>query len=141
VCADHTGEFADIAVGDPWYREIPPDEPGRSLILAALASGALVAERVAPGILAASQPNLLTTRGAVWARIVFTRLLGAAAPRYRGFPMLRFWWRELSLRQKLQSVTGSLRRVFRRRLRVPAVMEEYRPAHADAPAGSETGGA
>ena len=55
VCADHMGEFADIAVGDPWYREIPPDEPGLSLILArtergrrilhgAIAAGFLTAE-------------------------------------------------------------------------------------------------
>jgi coenzyme F420 hydrogenase subunit beta len=29
VCLDHTGEFADIAVGDPWYRAIPPGEFGR----------------------------------------------------------------------------------------------------------------
>ena len=34
MCADHTGEFADIAVGDPWYRPHLDDEPGRSLVLA-----------------------------------------------------------------------------------------------------------
>lgn len=137
ICPDHTGEFADLAVGDPWYREIPPDEPGRSLILvrtergrqalrAAIASGALVAEPVAPEILERSQPNLLNVRGAIWARILFTRLFGAAAPRYVGFPMFRFWLRRLSARKKLQSVAGSVRRVFRRRLRVPIVIEEYR---------------
>jgi coenzyme F420 hydrogenase subunit beta len=138
VCADHTGEFADIAVGDPWYREIPPDEPGRSLILVrtergraalrdALASGALVAERVGGEILDASQPNLRATRGAVGARVLFSRLLGAAAPRYRGFSLGRGWWRDLTPTQKLRSVTGTLSRVFRRRLRGRAAMEEYRP--------------
>jgi len=136
ICADHTGEFADIAVGDPWYREIPADEPGRSLLLvrsargrdalrAAIASGDIVAERVEGEILRASQPNLLTTRGATWARIGVTGLLGAATPRYVGFPMFRFWWRELTFRQKLQSVTGSARRVFRRKLhRSLAIIEE-----------------
>ena len=24
ICPDHTGEFADIAVGDPWYRQVQP---------------------------------------------------------------------------------------------------------------------
>lgn len=77
VCADHTGEFADVAVGDPWYREIPPDEPGRSLILvrtenghrivrAALRRGYLTAVQVDPSLVPASQPNLLKTRGAIW---------------------------------------------------------------------------
>ncbi|MPZ74883.1 MAG: hypothetical protein GEU74_17010, partial [Nitriliruptorales bacterium] len=57
-------------VGDPWYREIPEGEPGRSLVLvrtergrrilhAAIGSGALVLERVGPEIVQASQPNLL----------------------------------------------------------------------------------
>jgi len=145
ICADHTGEFADIAVGDPWYREIPEDEPGRSLILVrtergrvalreALDAGVLVAERVAPEILERSQPNLLATRGAIWARILFTRLFGAAAPRYRGFPMFRFWVRELSMKQKLQSIAGSVRRVFRRRLREPIAIEEFRAAETLRPA-------
>ena len=52
MCADHTGEFADIAVAEPWYREIPPDEPGRSLVLARTERGRrCVAEAVAAGYL------------------------------------------------------------------------------------------
>ena len=65
VCADHTGEFADIAVGDPWHRPIEPGEPGRSLIVArtehgsrlvaqAIADGHLVAERVSPTLIGTS---------------------------------------------------------------------------------------
>lgn len=137
VCADHTGEFADVAVGDPWYREIPDGEPGRSLVLArtergralverAIEQGYLVLEPADPGILAASQPELLKTRGAIWGRIWATRLLGVAAPRYRGLPMLRFWWRELSGWEKLQSVLGTMRRVFRRQLRQRLKLAPYR---------------
>lgn len=125
VCADHTGEFADIAVGDPWYREIPADEPGRSLILArtargkavleeAIAAGFLVAAPADPGILPRSQPNLLRTRGAVWGRIVASRVLGAAAPRYRRMPMFRHWLQVLTLRQKAQSLGGTMQRIMRR---------------------------
>lgn len=127
VCADHTGEFADVAVGDPWYREIPEGEPGRSLILArtprgrravqrAIEAGYLEAEPVDPSLVPASQPELLRVRGAVLGRLLASRLVGAAAPRYRGFPMLGVWWSRLSLREKLRSVFGTLRRVSRRRL-------------------------
>lgn len=128
VCADHTGEFADVAVGDPWYREIPEGEPGRSLVLArtprgkalveaAMADGYLVLEGVDPALVAASQPELLKTRGAIWGRIHVSRLFGAAAPRYTHMPMARFWWSHLSLREKLRSVLGTAKRVFTRRLR------------------------
>jgi coenzyme F420 hydrogenase subunit beta len=141
VCADHTGEFADVAVGDPWYRQIPEGEPGRSLVLArtdrgrafierAVAEGYLVLESADPGILAASQPELLKTRGAVWGRILATRLLGVAAPRYRGMPMLRFWLRELSLWEKVQSVAGTIRRVFRKRLRQRLALAPFRTGDA-----------
>jgi coenzyme F420 hydrogenase subunit beta len=137
VCADHTGEFADIAVADPWYREIQPDEPGRSLVLPrtergraflerARAAGALVLEQKEPGIVVASQPNLLKTRGAVWARVLVTRLLGAAAPRYRGLGLASNWWRRLSLREKLSSLAGTARRTFRKGLRRRAPVNPWR---------------
>ncbi len=127
VCADHTGEFADIAVGDPWYREIPQGEPGRSLILirnargkkifdAAVAAGYLTVERSTPDTLERSQPELLRTRGAIFGRIWTTRLMGAAAPSYRGFPMWRFFWSELTFKQKAQAFYGTAKRVFTKRL-------------------------
>jgi len=137
VCADHTGEFADIAVGDPWYRDIPKDEPGRSLILVrtergrrflteAVAAGYLEVERREPEVLVASQPGLLHTRGAIWGRMLITRLLGAATPRYRNMPMLPTWLR-LSWRQKLSSLGGTWRRVFRKRLRQRIPVREWKP--------------
>jgi coenzyme F420 hydrogenase subunit beta len=127
VCADHTGEFADIAVGDPWYRAIPADEPGRSLILirstrgkkifdAAVAAGYLTVERASPDKLERSQPELLRGRGAILGRIWTTRLMGAAAPSYRGFPMARFFRSELTFQQKAQTFYGTAKRVFTKRL-------------------------
>ena len=128
MCADHTGEFADIAVGDPWYRDIGPDEPGSSLIVArtergraflrdALEAGAVVATEVAPDRLPASQPGLEKVRGAVWGRVVVSRLLGVPAPRYHGLPTFRVWLRSLSLGDKLRSTLGLARRVRRKGLR------------------------
>jgi coenzyme F420 hydrogenase subunit beta len=128
VCADHTGEHADISVGDPWYRPIPPGEPGLSLIVvrtergrrivhAAKAAGALDIRRVGPEILLASQPNLLQARGSAWGRSVALRLSGLPAPRYPGMDVRATWWRALTVRQKAQSIVGTLKRVRSKRLR------------------------
>jgi coenzyme F420 hydrogenase subunit beta len=127
VCADHTGEFADIAVGDPWYRPVQINEPGRSLVLvrtergrrilaAARASGHLTLERVEPPRLPQSQPGLLRSRAAVWGRLLACRALGVPTPRYEGLPILRFWLTRLSFNAKLRSVLGTVRRIARRRL-------------------------
>lgn len=128
LCLDHTGEFADVSVGDPWYRDIAEGEVGRSLVVvrtergreavrAALAAGALTLERVALDVLPRSQPNLVLTRGAVWGRIATLRVMGMPAPRYRNMPAFGIWWSELSLRQKAASTLGTARRVHARALR------------------------
>lgn len=125
VCPDHTGELADVSVGDPWYRPVQAGDPGRSLVVvrtergralvaAARRSGAVVLERVDPGVLPASQPNLLRTRGAVAGRVATLRAAGRPFPRFAGFPMWRFWWSELPLEEKLRSTVGTLRRLPRR---------------------------
>ncbi len=127
VCADHSGEFADVAVGDPWYIEPDGTDPGRSLIVArsergrrlveaAISAGALVAHRVRADSLSAAQPELLRVRGAVWGRSAACRLLGIPAPRYRGLPLFGIWLRSLSLREKLQSTAGLVRRIRRKGL-------------------------
>ncbi|MEV0607032.1 Coenzyme F420 hydrogenase/dehydrogenase, beta subunit C-terminal domain [Polymorphospora rubra] len=132
LCADHTGEFADVAVGDPWYRPTAGD-PGRSLVLArtergvrlieaAIAAGALVLEPVEPKILPASQPNLLRARGAVWGRLVTLRAAGLMTPRLKHLPMATMWRHNLSTKEKLQSTVGTLRRVRRKQLRTRATL-------------------
>lgn len=141
LCADHTGEFADVAVGDPWYRPTG-DDPGRSLVLArterghrlveaAIAAGVLELVPVQPRILPASQPNLLRARGAVAGRIATLRLAGVPAPRFRRLPMAGLWWRELTLREKLRSTLGTLRRIRRKGLRRPAVVVPWPARSAD----------
>ena len=126
VCIDHTGEFADIAVGDPWYRQPQPGETGDSLIVArtelgqsiieaAIESGYLIAEKIEPKLLPASQPNLLKTRGRVWGRLLGSRLVFAGTPTYRRMPMFQFWLSELSFMDKVKSVVGTMRRIVTRR--------------------------
>ena len=127
VCPDHTGEFADVAVGDPWYIEPDGADPGRSLIVArtergrrairaAVVAGALVAFPVANDRLPASQPELLRVRGAVWGRVAAMRLFGIPAPRFGGLPVFSIWLRELSWREKLRSTVGLARRIRRKGL-------------------------
>lgn len=123
ICPDHTGEFADVAVGDPWYRPVEPGEAGKSLIVArtrrgldavkaAAEDGYLVLERQDSTLLARSQPNLLRTRGRLRGQLLVMRVMGAPRPRYVGFPTLR-WWLQPPLRAKVQSTAGTARRVAR----------------------------
>jgi coenzyme F420 hydrogenase subunit beta len=137
LCIDHTGEFADIAVGDPWYRTVGADEAGSSLVVvrtergrqflaAAIESGVVELQRVGNELLPQSQPNLLQTRGAIWGRLVMSRPLAVPVPRYRNMPTARIWWGELSPLDKLRSFSGTAKRIVRRRLRrrvpvIPAV--------------------
>jgi coenzyme F420 hydrogenase subunit beta len=127
LCADHTGEFADISVGDPWYRPVPPGAKGHSLVVArtprglqavkdAIAAGYLTLEPVASSVLPASQPGLLTVRGFVWARILTLRTLRVPTPRYHGIPMFRYWLTRATLKEKAQSIYGTVKRVFTKRL-------------------------
>lgn len=127
VCADHTGEFADIAVGDPWYREIDDNEPGSSLILVrtergrrilanALRAKAVSATRRTPDLVPRSQPGLQRVRGAVGGRVATMRVVGLPVPRFEGMPMLPSWLHDLDAKMKLQSTLGTLRRIVRKRL-------------------------
>ncbi len=127
VCADHTGEVADVSVGDPWYRPIGQGDPGRSLVLVrtergrklvreAVERGYLQLERREGWVLEASQPHLLRARGSTWGRAVVSRLMGVAAPRHHGMSLFSSWWNRLGLKARLQSLTGTFSRVFNKRL-------------------------
>lgn len=151
ICPDHTGEFADIAVGDPWYRPVQPGEPGESLVLArtergrsivraAMEAGYLSLRPATPEKLPASQMNLLRVRGSLWGRLLFLRLLGAPAPVYRGMPMFRFWLTTLSLKEKARSTIGTARRVFRKRLRERVAVTAMRPVAARPVSPERAGG-
>jgi coenzyme F420 hydrogenase subunit beta len=124
LCPDGTGEFADIACGDPWYREIKEREEGYSLILVrtergrkilqnAITAGYITAEKAAPEILEKSQTNLYGKRAAVWGRLLAFKLLGIPAPSYGGFPLSRNWM-TLPVSDKARSTFGTLRRIIQR---------------------------
>jgi coenzyme F420 hydrogenase subunit beta len=127
VCIDHTGEFADIAVGDPWYRDPEDDELGSNLIIVrtergrralatAMNHGHILARRVSPDLVPASQPGLGRVRGAVWGRLMSSRLFGIPTPVYRRMPTFQAWLLRLTLRERLQSTAGLVRRIRRKGL-------------------------
>lgn len=128
ICPDHTGEFADIATGDPWYREKAENEPGRSLIVArtqlgqgiverAIAAHYLTAKKVDPSVIPASQPNLLKMRARLWGRLMALKLLHAPCPSYNGFALAASWNRDLILGEKVQSLLGTMTRIYKKKLK------------------------
>ncbi|MBV5338798.1 MAG: Coenzyme F420 hydrogenase/dehydrogenase, beta subunit C-terminal domain [Deltaproteobacteria bacterium] len=128
ICPDHTGEFADIAVGDPWYREPQKNELGQSLLLArtergrqiiskAIASGYLMGNIKEAKILVASQPNLLKTRGRLWGQIAALKLFGVPHPSFKRFNLFSSWLFHLTFREKIASVAGTIKRIYRKKLK------------------------
>jgi coenzyme F420 hydrogenase subunit beta len=129
LCPDSTGEFADIACGDAWHREVEADDPGRSVVLVrtelgkeflrkAMEAGYLQLERADPDILPLSQQALLRRRSHLWGRLLVMRLMWIPVPRYIGFSLFKNWLR-LSAKGKLRSLVGTLRRIVRRRWTKP----------------------
>ena len=125
TCADHTGELADISVGDPWQNPPEEEEHGKSLIVvrtlrgerilrAAMKAGYLVAKPKKPEVLFAAQPNLFATKGAVWGRSFALRLAGLKAPKFSKASL--DCWFKLPVKSKLQSILGTLKRIFVKKL-------------------------
>lgn len=130
LCPDPTGELADISCGDPWYREIEPGDPGRSLVLVrtpvgrdilhgAMEAGYVQLEWTEPSTLPRSQQAVLRKRQHLWGRLMALRLFRAPVPRYRGFSLFSNW-RNLSIRDKIRSVLGTVRRAHQRKWGKPA---------------------
>jgi len=124
LCPDSTGEFADIACGDPWHRERKDEDPGRSLVLArtqkgreilhrATEAGYLKLEKAAPPVLAASQKSLLRKRRNLYGRLLALRILRIPVPKYNGFSLAKNWM-ALPITEKIRSVAGTLKRAIKR---------------------------
>jgi coenzyme F420 hydrogenase subunit beta len=124
LCPDPTSEFADIACGDPWYRSVKEGEPGLSMALVrtergreilrgAIEAGFVILNKADPSILERSQREVLQKRGAVWGRILAMKMFGIPTPKLQGFSLFENW-RQLSFKQKMQSIIGTARRIILR---------------------------
>ncbi len=129
LCPDNTGEFAVISCGDPWYREIEPDEPGRSLVLvrsqrgseltrSALKDGYISVNSAEPTVLSRSQVSVLRRRQQLWGRLIAMRAIQIPVPSYTGFNL---WanWRSLPSKEKIRSFMGTFKRIILRKLHKP----------------------
>ncbi|PQO28765.1 Coenzyme F420 hydrogenase/dehydrogenase, beta subunit C-terminal domain [Blastopirellula marina] len=127
ICPDHTGEFADIAVGDPWHNPPDGETPGRSLVVvrsqrgkafleAAVQAGVVTLERSEPKAIELAQPYLRDGRKILWPRLMTLRVMGAYAPSFTGFNLFRDWMQNTSLLEKLHSIVSTAKRVISKRL-------------------------
>ncbi|MBN2457227.1 MAG: Coenzyme F420 hydrogenase/dehydrogenase, beta subunit C-terminal domain [Sedimentisphaerales bacterium] len=130
LCPDGTGEFADISCGDPWYRDIEPDEPGQSLILVrtergrrllrdAIDAGYIKLVKAEHEIVALSQKSLLNKRRNLWGRLFAMHLMRVPTPHFVGFSLFAGWWK-LSVSQQIRSVFGTFYRIVSRKLNRPS---------------------
>lgn len=123
LCPDKTGEFADISLGDPWYRDIQED-PGQSLILIRShvgekiweilqSQGYLEIESSSSNRLQDSQKSIFQGRCELWGRILMMRLCMIPFPVLYGFN-LRINWAKLDLKRKVKTLLGTFRRIVQR---------------------------
>jgi len=124
LCPDSTGEFADVSCGDPWYRELGPNEKGWSLVIARTEKGRRIVQQAQqasyidlqkadPRILPRSQKGLLGRRRQLWGRLLMMRMMRVPSPHYVGFSLFRSWL-GLSVKDKIRSLGGTLKRIVSR---------------------------
>jgi coenzyme F420 hydrogenase subunit beta len=97
------------------------------IIQAAVAAGYVVLENRDPTLLPKSQQNLLATRSALWGRLLALRLGGAPLPKYEGFSLFKLWLRELTIREKMQSLYGTVKRMVSKELRKKIQPKKWLP--------------
>lgn len=123
---DGSGELADITCGDPWYEEPDGKNPGFSLIVArtekgaklieaAAAAGYLSISKAEPWKLEKSQAGLLDKKGSIWGRRVVSSLFAIPTTNFKG-AFLFDAWKQLSPKKKIQSFTGTIKRIAKRKL-------------------------
>lgn len=130
LCADGTGEFADVVCADAWYgKDGYPDfaeRAGRSLLLARSERGTdLVNAAVAAGHIAVDdfdvselrgiQPYQFKRKTEILARCAAARVALRAVPRYSRLALGRAAW-QIGPLQNLRAFGGALARILRGRL-------------------------
>ena len=123
---DGSGELADISCGDPWYEQPDGVNPGFSLIVARTQLGKVIIEgAIAAGYLDAttaqswkldkSQAGLYAKKGSVWGRRVAQRLMFMPNTEFKDLDLFGPWL-DLSVKEKLKSTLGTVRRILQRGL-------------------------
>lgn len=133
IWPDGGGELADISCGDPWYEQPDGVNPGSSLVVVRTEKGRQIVQgAIEHGYLSLkpaelwkldqSQDNLLKKKGATWGRIASMRLLGLKGPRFKN-TALAACWKRLPFSEKLGSTAGTIKRIFKKKLRAPLMLD------------------
>lgn len=127
LCPDGVGESADVSAADLWETDdrgypafvdaegtsalIARTPRGHTLVLAAIAAGAIVARPLRIDRLSVVQPLQVERRTLLAGRLLGARLAGRAVPRYSGFSLVRLaaprW------RAAIRAARGTWRRMRR----------------------------
>jgi len=127
ICPDHIGQFADVAVADAWHRSVPDNQPGLSLIIArtprgremilnAIKDGYLNLESVDPSVLPTCSSGTSWALRQLWGRLSALRAMRVPIPTFSGLNLFQPWLREASLKEKVKSLLGTIRRIYRKQL-------------------------
>jgi coenzyme F420 hydrogenase subunit beta len=122
ICADSTGEHADIVCGDAWetldgYAHVEHEgwnsviarsAAGDQLLRAAEAAGVVVTKPLSIDALDRIQPHQVERKAQMLARLAGLRLSRQPVPRYRGLRLLRNAWADW--RSFIPGMLGTYRR-------------------------------
>lgn len=127
LCPDGTGEFADLVCADAWYgKDGYPDfdeqdgrsllitrtPRGESLVLAAMAAQAVVAQAAEADDISGMQPYQVTRKRVVLGRWLAVGLRTGVWPRFRGLHLRAALWRG-GVMPALRNAWGTFKRVGR----------------------------
>lgn len=126
ICPDHSGEFADISVGDPWYREVQNGETGSSMVIVrtrkglnfvnkAVENGIISREQIKEELIDDAQKNLLFNNTQLFGRLLALSIAFLPKPNYAGFKLYNNW-NELSFKLKVMSVISTLKRIYTKKI-------------------------
>ncbi len=132
LCPDSAGEFADIAVGDAWYRDLQNDS-GRSLVLIRTEKGRnfyqqkdfekyITLENTKYCALPDSQSSVYNKRCHIWGRLKVMMLLNLPIPIYRNMNLEKNW-KSIPFRRKIMTYLGTVKRVVQKKWKLPIKIE------------------
>lgn len=126
LCPDGLGELSDISCGDAWHLYDKQNEDfGQSLVLArsklgneilhkAMESGYLHLEPSKPADVIKAQP-LAGRRAEIFGRLLAMKTLLMPVPQFVDFPLRKVWLKN-SIKVKIKTYLGTLRRLLTRSL-------------------------
>ena len=121
LCPDSTGEFADISVGDAWYRDTDNDD-GSSLILSRTKSGYhfltqatnyITYAKAKSEILPVSQSSVYNRRCQLWGRLYIMKFFKIPIPNYLNLCLIKNW-KSLKFRKKVKVLASTYSRITSR---------------------------